>query len=523
MPADASVFGMFKPAPAAEGPLDQYGKVLNLKHLMGQGKLQDLQTQQAEQSMQENQDFKSGLASIGPSGETPEAKANRLTAIAPKLGFEYQKNQREANKDQASIDHTKAQTAEIKAGDIAGNWATLTQGGSSDEAVKQVHDTMLQKGMPEAQAQAVTQQLLSLPPEKRIPWMTAMAAQHKTGQEALKLFFPPAHMQDTGGAVTPVSTSTMPGAPTPGTPIPGGVPLQKTISPDAVAHIAATERGQNMTDARTREVNGILAGQTNEPPSQSLVKAIASGEMDLKPPPTNARNPIMLQRYGQILEAVKKENPNWSAEMHPTIKKTVAAFATGKEGQTVKKLNTATDHVETLRELSEATKSGNVQLFNKIANQWAANSGNPAPSNLATAAQIVGAEIVGSIVGAGGGVGEREKAEGAFSNVKSPADIQGAINTVTKLMGGQFKGMQKQYEAGTYGRKDFAEKYLSPAAQKALEAAQGKPKEVGQGDQVKAPAKTFDLRPDPAQFKGKRIKGPDGKIEVSDGKKWNPA
>lgn len=328
MPADASVFGMFKPAPAAEGPLDQYGKVLNLKHLMGQGKLQDLQTQQAEQSMQENQDFKSGLASIGPSGETPEAKANRLTAIAPKLGFEYQKNQREANKDQASIDHTKAQTAEIKAGDIAGNWATLTQGGSSDEAVKQVHDTMLQKGMPEAQAQAVTQQLLSLPPEKRIPWMTAMAAQHKTGQEALKLFFPPAHMQDTGGSVTPVSTSTMPGAPTPGTPIPGGVPLQKTQSPDS----AAVDARARQTLAETTRHHGVIESQSGnfDAKSSELLGALAEKGVSI---PAGFRSRAQISA---TLKSLVDRNPEKSSDQIADMLKSgqISFGAEKKETQT---------------------------------------------------------------------------------------------------------------------------------------------------------------------------------------------
>lgn len=470
MPADASIYGQLRPATPLEGPLDQYGKVLNLKALMGQSKLHDLQTQQLEQNIAEDQGVKDVFNKAEP-GATLESLLPDVMRASPKTGIAYQGKVLENKTKEATLKHTEAQTNDITAGHVAGAWAAMAKGGGSDDAVKQVHDTMAPL-VGEEKATAVTQKLLSMPPEMRLPWMTAQAGQHKTGQEALKLFFPQAHMQDTGSQVVPVSTSTLPGGPAAGTPLPGGVPLQKTQTPDSVVSTETARRGQDMVDARTRELNGIMEGQTASAPSAALVDAIGKGEIDFKPPPTNARNPVMLQRYGQTLEAVKEKYPNWSAEMHPTIKKTVAAFAAGKEGQTVKALNTATDHLETLRELSAALQNGNVQLFNKIANQYAANTGNPAPSNLSVAAQVIGGEIVKGIVGAGGGTGERERAEAAFSNVKSPADLNGALNTVTKLMGGQFKGMQKQYEAGTYGRKDFAEKYLTPAAQKALEAAQ---------------------------------------------------
>lgn len=470
MPADASVYGQIRPATPMEGSLDQYGKVLNLKALMGQSKLHDLQTQQLEQNIGEEQATRD-VFSRAPQGATLESLLPDVMRASPKAGISMTGQITKQKQEAAQTEHTQAQTQDITAGHIAGAWASLAKAGGSDEAVKQVHDTMAPL-VGEEKATAVTQKLLAMPPEMRLPWMTAQAGTHKAGQEALKIFFPPAHMQDAGGQITPVSTSTLPGGPAAGSPIPGGQPLVKTQTPDSVVAQETARRGQNMVDARTRELNGIMEGQTAEPPSPALVKSIATGEMDLKPPPTNARNPIMLQRYGKLLEAVKAENPNYSAEMFPTIKKTVAAFAAGKEGQTIKALNTATDHLETLRELSGALQNGNVQLFNKIANQYAANTGNPAPSNLSVASQVIGGEIVKGIVGAGGGVGERERAEAAFSNVKSPADLEGALNTVTKLMGGQFKGMQKQYEAGTYGRKDFAEKYLTPAAQKALEAAQ---------------------------------------------------
>lgn len=283
MPADPSIFGMIRPSAPVEGPLDQYGKVLNLRHLMGQGKLQDLQTQQAESALKENQDFKAGLASIGPEGETPEGKASRLTAIAPKLGFEYQKNLREGAKDKASLDHTNAQTRDIAAGHVAGAWASLAKLGGSDEAVNQVHQSMAPL-VGEDQAKKVTEKLLSMPPEMRLPWMTAQAGQHKSGQEALKLFFPQAHMEDTGAKKVPISTSTMPGAPAVGTPIPGGVSLVKEQSPDSVAANARVQRESALT--RSQPVwdseRGVFVQRPSEGAAPGVITPVGLPDKPIK-------------------------------------------------------------------------------------------------------------------------------------------------------------------------------------------------------------------------------------------------
>lgn len=451
MAADASIYGNIKPAQPLEGPLDQFAKVQNLRSLMGQNRLHDLQTQNLEQSMAEEQGVRDVFHNA-PEGGSLESLVPAVLKASPKAGIDLQGKVIKNKQESAALDKTNLEVAAAKAKDARDGLAGVT-----DQAA---YDAWRQSG-----AQKGYQVAQNAPPQFDPAWQK----QHlMTADQFIQ-----------------------------------NVEHEKNRALTTEGH-AITKRGQDMTDARTRELNGILEGQTSEP-SPELVKSIARGEIELKAPPTNARNPVMLQRYGQMLEKVKAENPNYSQEMYPTIKKTVGDFATGTAGKTVKALNTATDHLETLRELGDAMKNGNVQLFNKLSNQYASNTGNPAPSNLAVAAQVIGGEIVKGIVGAGGGSGERERAEAAFSNVKSPADLDGALKTVTKLMGGQFKGMQKQYEAGTYGRKDFSEKYLSPAAQKALEAAQ-----APHTTDVKAPAASGKLIPAAGTVQdGFRFKGGD--------------
>ncbi len=141
----------------------------------------------------------------------------------------------------------------------------------------------------------------------------------------------------------------------------------------------------------------------------------------------------------------------------------VQAFATGKQGDIVRSFNTATSHLETLEDLGKALKNGETQKFNEIAQNWSKQTGNPAPTNFDAVRQIVGAEIVKSIVGAAGGSTERERAENIVNKLESPAQIEGAIGTLKELMAGQLQGLKRQYEDTTH-RSDFDARLTGAAA-----------------------------------------------------------
>src|SRR5208282_3953662 len=131
-------------------------------------------------------------------------------------------------------------------------------------------------------------------------------------------------------------------------------------------------------------------------------------------------------------------------------------FATGQQGQRINSLNVGISHAETLRELGHALKNGNVTKFNQYAQDWAAQTGQAAPTNFDTAKRIVGAEIMKALVAGGGGVIERQDMQEAFNRAGSEAAIDGAINTAERLLARQFTGLKKQYELATR-REDFDE------------------------------------------------------------------
>lgn len=253
------------------------------------------------------------------------------------------------------------------------------------------------------------------------------------------------------------------------------------------ANRAVTIRGQNMTDARSREANSgpkawevLTDPKTNTqfrynpvtgksttldgtaPYSPSGAAKIASGQA------RSAASLAATMYVQEHPEATAQDVANFAADYAKGVK-SVSAFATGKQGDLVRSFNVAVSHLNTLDGLVDALGNGDVQAFNKFGNAIAQQTGSPAPTNFDAAKAIVGDEIIKAIVGSGGALADRENAQNQISRASSPAQLRGVIKTYKELMAGQLRGLKKQY-SDTTGRSDF-ESHLSPEARAELEPA----------------------------------------------------
>jgi hypothetical protein len=156
-----------------------------------------------------------------------------------------------------------------------------------------------------------------------------------------------------------------------------------------------------------------------------------------------------------------QEEIQWQAKQG-AMAKTMKDFATGKQGQLVTSLNVAVSHINTLREMGRALNNGNTVMFNKIAQDWAAQTGNPVPTNFDMAKDIVAKEINKALVAGGGGVTERQEFATLMDKKWGPEQIEGQADTAETLLAGQFRGLKQQYEANT-GMTDFETKMSDEA------------------------------------------------------------
>lgn len=215
----------------------------------------------------------------------------------------------------------------------------------------------------------------------------------------------------------------------------------------------------------------------NDPGDKSYIESIANYHVR---PPSSSRNPA--QRKA-IIEAVLKVNPEYQEARYDEASKALRDFGTGKQGDIARSLNVAIAHLGTFDKLVDAMHNGDVQLFNKIANKFAEETGSAVPTNLDTAKVIIGDEVAKSIVGGQNAQADREAAQAAFSRAKSTDQLKGASATVKQLMAGQVGGLRSQYERTT-GAKDFDETFLNEDTRKELGITEGGkqgPKQAGGG------------------------------------------
>lgn len=200
------------------------------------------------------------------------------------------------------------------------------------------------------------------------------------------------------------------------------------------------------------------------PPQQAgLVKAVAEYKV-----PYTALSLRRDQRE-RILAAAARYNPDFDATTYGVRAKAVKDFGTGVQGNTVRSLDVAIDHLNTLDGAAKALQNGDLGALNKIRNYFRQQTGSELPGNFDAIKGIVGAEIAKAVVGGQTALHDREEAARLALNSNSPAQLAGVILKYKQLMAGQLHGLKKQYEDST-GLKNF-DKKLRPSTLHELESA----------------------------------------------------
>ena len=191
----------------------------------------------------------------------------------------------------------------------------------------------------------------------------------------------------------------------------------------------------------------------------------------------------------EIMAKVRELNPNYDATTYQTKQTARVAFATGKQGNMVRSLSVATNHLDQLAEAAHALAQHDVPAINAIVNTYARHTGNASITTFNAMKEIVGDEVAKAVIGSGGAESDRDAIKDAFNAANSPKLIAGVISHYEGLMGGQLNGLRRQYKRAT-GLDDFND-LVSRLAQQKLTAAGNasagpapKPLNIGQSTQL---------------------------------------
>lgn len=204
-------------------------------------------------------------------------------------------------------------------------------------------------------------------------------------------------------------------------------------------------------DPKTGRNEGfLLTRPVNE---RGLIKGLANYDID----PTA----IGYRQKAGVQAALATYDPTYRSDIFPVVKATEEAFSHGKQGDQVRFFNNSIQHMTTLQNYATAMQNGDTRALNALKNTVQTQLGFAAPNTFNALKDVVGQEIVKSIVPTGGGEIERQEVAKKLSAASSPAQLASLLEGYKELGGAQLRDLKIQYENGTFHkRNDFDDKLI---------------------------------------------------------------
>jgi hypothetical protein len=253
MPIDASI--PLQARNNASDPAETFGRMVQLKALMGQGQLQDLQTQQLRRSVDNEQTLSEVYrGAIGPDG-TVNRQAVLTGAAQRGLGSKIPSMQEgfaKVDKEQTEVDKNRATTKETELKmvkqklEIAGgmiNSLLSIPDVTADHVVQKVSQLVQQGLIPQDEGVQMIRQVPGNPVALR-QFLLQKGMEVMDADKRLALLTPKIEYRDTGKQQVPVDLNAITN--------PNPAALTKTTTPGEDLSASTTRRGQNMTDDRER-------------------------------------------------------------------------------------------------------------------------------------------------------------------------------------------------------------------------------------------------------------------------------
>lgn len=336
-------------------------------------------------------------------------------------------------------------------------------------------------------------------------------------------FADPAVTAKLGGAPNPTGTISNPGQlpagtlqpPTVGatTGAPSGTATlgAPSFAPNPAASPTATGVPQGVQPVTTASGDATPSFYQRAPQQQALLQKVADYQMT----PQEAFGKAGGAK-SMAMAALATDFPNYDSTHYAEKVATVKDYSPGgKDGQKYQSLNQLGSHLAEGDKLFSALGNTSFIPENQLVNYAKQITGNADINNASLAKAAISDETGRLMRGVGMSDAESEKYAGALSNASSPAQFQGALNTIADLVGGRMKSLNFGYDQalGTPGA--AAQKFIDPQTKAILvKHSPGLAKDLG----VSAPVSSTPVASLPAGAKqigtsgGKPVYAtPDGK------------
>jgi hypothetical protein len=244
----------------------------------------------------------------------------------------------------------------------------------------------------------------------------------------------------------------------------------QSVEEQQKAQELALQRAKNAREQKTFDLTlGQGVGPDGKPIVTPAMQLVANYQA--APPTPSTRSPQGMAAYNQFMAGVQSINPDYQGQNYDVYKKTETNFTSGQLADKVRDINSATQHMQALKEAGNALDTGNILVLNRIAQQYGLQTGNSAKAVYDTILHRVGPEISKAYVPGGGGEAERAANIADFASDRNSAQRNGAITASAKLLKSVANNLQEQYNRGTFGK--GKQVLFSPESTAALNAVAG--------------------------------------------------
>jgi len=238
--------------------------------------------------------------------------------------------------------------------------------------------------------------------------------------------------------------------------------------------IARMNAGANKQRANTAtakggfivDVNGDVVRDTSGGNDvASWAKKVASGDANIKSVPSSLRP--------QVMSAAIEANPNWNESTFGMKQKASKDFATGVQGNLLRNIASAHDHLDMLLPLHEAMNTGDIQAVNRIATAMGAATGSTPEQTYDNIKMMVSGEVAKGIKGAGVPTEyEIKSISDGLDRKSSPDQLKSTVGSMQQMMSVQHENLYNQGKTSGLTDDNFPEysRKLHAKAQQGLSA-----------------------------------------------------
>lgn len=169
----------------------------------------------------------------------------------------------------------------------------------------------------------------------------------------------------------------------------------------------------------------------------------------------------------RLINLASQYDPTYNSSQFGVIQKTREDYTSGKSAQTIRSLNTAIGHLNTLAQAGQGLNNGSLPFLNSAKNAISQGTGQPQVNRFNTAANAVAGEMAQVFKNSGATDDEIKSWKSTLDPNMSPQQLQVAINQMISLMGSRLSALQSQYSANVGKPANFS--FISPESQQILQ------------------------------------------------------